>query len=69
MDFQFPITATATFEDGALKLDQPLNLPAGTRLRIVMAPVTDAAALDAADKQILLDILNQDRDVFQALAR
>lgn len=69
MNSPFPITATGTFLNGGLKLDQPLDLPSGTRLSIVIGPFSDTDALDAADKQILLEILDQDREVFQALAR
>ena len=49
MDTPGPILATYT--DGVLKLDKPLDLPEGTRLRVVVSllepdPVTKANAIE-----------------------
>jgi hypothetical protein len=65
---QLPIVARATFRDGALYLDERLDLPQGTRVKIVIASTADTGVLDVTDNQIIQEILRQDRDVFQALA-
>ena len=38
---------TATFEDGILKPDQPLDLPAQARVRLVVEVLEEATARDA----------------------
>jgi predicted DNA-binding antitoxin AbrB/MazE fold protein len=42
-------TITATFVDGVLKPDEPLDLPAGARVRLIVEPVVTPSP-EEADK-------------------
>jgi predicted DNA-binding antitoxin AbrB/MazE fold protein len=69
MNAEFPLTVQATYEGGALKLEQPLSLPDGTRLQVTIVPPQDKSVLDSTDQQIMRHVLKEDREVFEALGR
>ncbi len=69
MNANFPLTIQATYEGGALKLEQPLSLPDGTKLQVTIVPPQDKSVLDPTDQQIVRQILEEDREVFEALGR
>lgn len=69
MNSNLPITIHATYEGGALKLDQPLAVPDGTKLQVTIAAPQDVSALDEADRQIVREIIVEDREIFDALGR
>ncbi len=41
------LVITATVEDGVLKPEQPLNLPVGARVQLVVTPLNSDARADA----------------------
>ena len=69
MSQSLPLTVNAIYQAGSLKLEQPLGLPEGTKLQVTIVPVPETAALDEADTQIVREILEEDREVFEALGR
>ena len=69
MNLNFPMTIQAIYEGGALKLEHPLSLPDGTKLQVTIVPPQDKSFLDATDQKILQQVLEEDREVFEALRR
>jgi len=69
MSANFPITIDPVYEDGTLRLTQPLSVPDGTKLQITIVPPNDAAVLDSTDRQIMRQVLDEDREDFEALGR
>ena len=69
MNADFPMTIQATYEGGALKLEHPLSLPDGTKLQVTIVPPQDRSILDSTDQQIMRQVLEEDREVFEALGR
>ena len=69
MSPNFPMTIQATYEGGALKLEQPLSLPDGTKLQVTIVPTQKTLDLDSTDQRIMCQILKEDREVFEALKR
>ena len=69
MSDNFPMTIQSTYEDGALKLERSLSLPNGTKLQVTIVPPQDKAILDSTDQQIMRQVLEEDREVFEALGR
>ena len=64
-----PITVNATYEGGLLKLEQPLQFPEGTKLQVTIGPPSGSGVLDERDRQIVREIVDEDREVFKALAQ
>jgi predicted DNA-binding antitoxin AbrB/MazE fold protein len=64
MPATLPVTVGATYENGTLKLDERLELPEGMKLQVTLG-----SPLDATDLTIIRDIIAEDREVFEALAR
>jgi predicted DNA-binding antitoxin AbrB/MazE fold protein len=69
MSEPLPITVNAVYEKGALQLDRALGLPEGTKLQLTIIPAADKGVFDATDRKIIAEILAEDDEVFQALAK
>jgi predicted DNA-binding antitoxin AbrB/MazE fold protein len=69
MNANFPLTIQATYESGTLKLEHPLSLADGTKLQVTIVAPQDKSVLDSTDQQIIHQVLEEDREVFEALGR
>lgn len=69
MSQPLPITVNAVYQKGALQLDRPLELPDGTKLQLTIISSPAKSTLDAEDRRIFAEILTEDDEVFQALAK
>jgi predicted DNA-binding antitoxin AbrB/MazE fold protein len=69
MSSNLPITIEAIYEGGALRLEHPLMVPDGTKLQITIVPPEDKPVLDSTDQKIMRQVLEEDREVFEALGR
>ena len=66
MSQSLPTPIDVVYQNGLLKPEKPLDLPDGTKLQVTIVPPI-SEALDATDKQIVREILDEDREVFEAL--
>jgi predicted DNA-binding antitoxin AbrB/MazE fold protein len=68
MSQPLPITIMGTYEGGVLRLDQPLEIPEGARIQVTVGPLAADTPLDDVDRRIVQQVLEEDHEVFDALA-
>jgi predicted DNA-binding antitoxin AbrB/MazE fold protein len=60
---------TATYRDGVFAPENPVAIPEGTRVNLVIVPVAeDAESLSEEDREFLRELADKRKSVFQRLA-